>query len=719
MIPIFYLDPEGDDRQDGRSPVVSGGHGPCLSLPAVVSAVRRAGVTEARIELGGGVYPMREPLLLLPDDPGHLTFAAAVGAEPVLDGGCRLEADGMTRLNGRAVCVFRIPERIAVRGVVDQLFVNGQRKRRCVLPKQGSYRLHEPAENMEHDYQCGADRFGVDPADFDPCWHDLAGMEAVLLHWWTEERMPVSGYDVAAGKLISSRESVYGMWPQKSEYRLYNVREALTEPGEYYVDRHQRRLYYLPEAGEDAERLEAVVPSLGCFVLICGDPGRGRLLEEIHFEGISFRHGGAGDPAVSRCFDLGGGAMPELENAVPVRVSPAGAKPAAAAQQSAVHLPGLLMFHGARRCSLRNCRIGHSGWYGVAVNAGCSDIVVSGCEIHDLGGGGVRAGGGDGSAPEQVSHHLTLTDNHIHHCGQLHHSAVGIGLFHWRGALIEHNRVHDCYYTGISCGWVWGYGASVSGEIRIGHNHIYNIGQGLLSDLGGVYLLGVQPGTRIYNNRIHAVTASNYGSTAIYLDEGSAHVVVENNLAYDCDRHVFSMHYGRENMVRGNVFAFGGTHTIAFYDHSNARGYAFPGANKSSSLTLLYNVVISAGDSCFFLIPQAVRMGGGLFSDCNWLYRADAADNLEPFGQTVSVNGAYVDFQAPINAEAWQAAGRDRGSTWAADPGFTDLAARDFSLRADSPLRGDPRFAGFDPTTVGPRPLAARAAERPETAEKR
>ena len=92
----------------------------------------------------------------------------------------------------------------------------------------------------------------------------------------------------------------------------------------------------------------------------------------------------------------------------------------------------------------------------------------------------------------------------------------------------------------------------------IARNKIYDIGKGVLSDMGGVYLLGEQQGTKVYNNLIYNVKAREYGGWAIYTDEGCSYVTVENNVCYDCSENCFHQHYGKMNVVKNNLFARAG-----------------------------------------------------------------------------------------------------------------------------------------------------------------
>ena len=80
-----------------------------------------------------------------------------------------------------------------------------------------------------------------------------------------------------------------------------------------------------------------------------------------------------------------------------------------------------------------------------------------------------------------------------------------------------------------------------------------------LSDGGGIYFLGKQPGSKITNNIIHDVTinAGRAESNGMFLDEGITELEVSNNIIYNIARSPIRFHKASKNIVENNILMCG------------------------------------------------------------------------------------------------------------------------------------------------------------------
>ena len=242
---------------------------------------------------------------------------------------------------------------------------------------------------------------------------------------------------------------------------------------------------------------------------------------------------------------------------------------------------------------------------------------------------------------------------------------------------VAHNDIGDLYYTGVSCGWVWGYSKSITRDNLILKNHIHDLGQGVLSDMGGVYLLGAQPGTVVANNIIHSIKSLDYGGWALYTDEGSGYITLENNICYDCNDNCYHQHYGRMNTVRNNIFAYAG-------------GQICRVSRFEQHLSIIFEQNIMYTSGCpIYGIQNGHIDANTIASGRNIIWNEKGAPVM------------MIRDGKELSIDDFKARGLENDSV-VADPGFKDPEKRDFTLKEDSPA-WEIGFQPIDVSDVGPR----------------
>ncbi len=683
--PVFYLAPNGSDTWSGRLAKPNGKKtdGPWATLAGARDALRKLRASgdlrgDARVELRAGTYRVASTVTFGPDD-SFTTFAAYAGEQPVIDGSEVLTGFEETTHNGRRAWVIQNPALFAENWAFRQLFVNGKRRPRARLPKftpepgktaplceVGEIRLKENKGLFLGD-SCFKPREGDIQA-----WPSLYDAEVVLFHYWVEERMPHPWFNPETGWVHFSRRSVFNLFeswrPELARFYVDNLFEALTDPGEWYLNRHTGTLYYLPHDGETLDNVEISAPRARILVDIQGptynqddtisDPIVPRVVQGIRFEGLTFQNTDWYQPP---------GSVPKHNRNRDLDT------PLAASPQAAIGVPGVIAFRAARTCAVTDCTLRNIGVYAIEIGLGCRNIDVIGNEMHDIGAGGIRIHGAELDAEAWGrTGHCRVTDNHIHRIGRTFHQAIGILIGNAHDNLVAHNHIHDAFYTGVSVGWAWGFRETVARNNRIENNLIHDIGQRLLSDLGAVYILGVQPGTTVRGNHVYNVSCFHYGGSGLYLDEGASHIVVEGNLVHDTEGPCFTIHFGRENVVRHNLFTRAGS---GFMDLGRAEAGV-------TCATVTRNALVGSSKALYTGGYRGLLTGGQYVSDSN------AFVEIEPTRPAVIYPEYRKDVpQHTVPLKDWQKAGWDTHSAIIPNGGFVKPKANDYTLKPNSPLR--------------------------------
>jgi hypothetical protein len=672
------LAPGGDDAADG-----SAGR-PVASLRRALDRAREirradaARATPIEIVVADGRYEIAGPVAIGPEDSGTdkspTVIRAAAGARPVFSGGRVIRGWRVESAGDSSRWTVELSDVKAGGWNFSQLFVNDQRRFRPVLPSSGWHTIAGRLDPSPASAGKGHDRFVFSGDDLRADWANLGDVEVVAVHRWTMSRLPITTIAPldtdAAQKAVTFVGHTRGVkewcsFPKGNRFLVENVREAVGTPGSWYLDRPTGMLTYCPLPGETPETAVAIAPFAERLLECRGDAAAGKVVEHVRVEGLTFAHGNWTMPR-------GGQSYPQAE----------------------ANVGGAIMATAARHLAFDRCVVRHVGRYAVEFRAGCHDCAIDRCEFVDLGGGGVMASSEvhqttDGNASPKglveaearAVTGITVRDTTIAHGGRLHPAAVGIWIGHASHCTVEHCDIHDLTYTGVSVGWTWGYGPSPAHHNRIAHNHIFDIGHGVLSDMGGVYTLGISPGTVVEGNVIHDITSRDYGGWGLYTDEGSTGIVMRKNLVFRTSSGGFHQHYGRDNTIENNVFAMARDWQLQrsrIEDHTSFRF-------EKNIVWWNSSAPLMKGDWTKQLVTN---------SNCYW-----------------NAAGPVV-FPHDQDLAARQAAGQDVGSI-VADPKFKAADRGDFTLAPDSPALAL-GFEPLDPAAAGRRTPRSLTASLPD-----
>ena len=402
-----------------------------------------------------------------------------------------------------------------------------------------------------------------------------AGQLEMIVHQrWAIAILRVKSIDAKDGQAVvrfhepESHLEFAHPWPQpviggekgNSSFCLTNALELLDQPGEWFQEYPSGTIYYYPQASENMETAEVIIPALETLVTIDGTLSRP--VKHIQFNGITFAHTSWMRPSFQGHVTLQGG-FPLLDA---YKLQEPGLPEKAELENQAwiIRPETAIRVRGAEHIDFKHCTFRHLSSTGLDYEWAVTASSVEDCQFTDIGGtallvGAFPDGGFETHIPfipadvRELCSHITIRNNFISNVTNEDWGCVGIGAGYVRNMDVSHNEVCHLNYSGICVGWGWTSLESGMCNNRIEANYVHHFARRLY-DAGGLYTLSNQPGSVMRNNRIEhlieAPYATNDRAFYIYLDEATDGYTMENNW---CPTERFdSNRPGKKNVWKNN-----------------------------------------------------------------------------------------------------------------------------------------------------------------------
>ena len=525
LLPVFaapepltwHVSPSGSDEWSGQRPDTEGQGtaGPMRSFGKALAASRELAGKARRIVLGRGRHYLEETVILDARDEG-LTIEGAGAGQTILHGGRRITG---WRKDGGRFLTAAVPAVAAGAWDFRALVVNDRLCPRARLPETGRFE-HEsrfpvrwmstagggwerkPTETERTTLQYRPGDLGV--------WLSVRNAEVTVYHMWDESMVGVSGHDPATRMLTFSNPCGHppGAFGVKT-YVVWNMREGMKRPGQWYLDRDEGRIVYWPLPGEDMGEAVVVAPRVETIIELRGV--KSKPVQDVTLRGLTL------STTTTPCKAGGFGAN---------------------------KYRGALHMAWGENVRILDVEITNTAGHAIR-EWGTRDIRVEDCDLHHLGAGGCRMGGGSGR----------IEGNRIHHVGMLYPSAIGLSAGGRDGRyVIRRNEIHHTTYSGMAVG---GAGTIIE------ENLLYRCMQEL-HDGAAIYVSGAR-GNVIRRNVARDIveTGKGYGVSSYYLDEKCRDCVVERNVSMGVARPSHN-HMTLNCIVRDNVFVCEDDMTLSF-----------------------------------------------------------------------------------------------------------------------------------------------------------
>ncbi len=351
----IYVSPNGNDANIGTK------EKPVSSFDKAQTLARKTNAnTSVEVIFTKGIYYLPETIKFTEKDAkskrASITYTAEKEGDAIISGGRLLQLKWESYKEG--IYVATVPNDLDI----DQLYINDKRQRMArfpnTIPNKNVYDTWELSHKTKPDSTTNPLSCTRIETWKNPEGGFIHTMHSALwgdMHW------------MITGKKKDGTLAYQGGWQNNrpsSMHPLYrmveNILEELDAPEEWYYDKKEGKLYYIPQAGVDIKTAKVEIVRLKHLIEFNGN--KEKPVTNVYLNGFVFRH-------AARTF---------MENKEPLLRS-----------DWTIYRGGAVLYNGANDCNLTNCEFDQVGGNTIFVNNYNRRIHITGCYIHQSGASGV------------------------------------------------------------------------------------------------------------------------------------------------------------------------------------------------------------------------------------------------------------------------------------------------------------------------------------------
>jgi hypothetical protein len=529
-------------------------------LTSKLREVRSKKAGTIKVFFKGGEYILNQPFEITNRETGtkkdSLILMGIPGEKVILSGGRKITH---WEKSGQGILKAKVPAGSDFR----LLYVNGKM----------AVRARTPNRENENDFGPYYRGLGFDlknqtikvHASEIPKWNNRDDAELVFNQHWYQSRVRIEAVNKEKDTayitpMLPARKHFFQLYASMLKpgkpYYFENALGFLDQGGEWYLDKVENMLYFMPVQGEDLQKIDVIYPVLETIVNISGEatkPAFNVSLKNLRLAYTNWTTPGR-DGLIATQAVQGRG-------------------------YSALDDRAIIEVRFADNFSVTNCEVFGAGFHGIVFSKGVKNSKIQYCHLDQICANGVVIDTYKKSFPpvSLIFKNDRIADNLIENFGMNYTNGMALLASCVAGLVVENNEIRFGMYTGMQIGNHYGDNLSGMRDNLIRRNNIHHVMR-LHDDGGAIYTLALQPGTKIIENWMHdfgrSIWADDYPVNGVFLDNNSGYIRVQDNVFSNLNAQIFHIkeQCAGNATTRDNVLDNNNTQNIEVKNESGVRG---------------------------------------------------------------------------------------------------------------------------------------------------